>query len=401
MATKRYKYVIVGGGLAGTSAASGIRERDAQGSILLIGREEELPYDRPPLTKQLWFGRKKVDDIFLHDRKYYAQTGIELRLATTIWTLDPRHKLVQDGTGDSYQFEKLLLATGGEPRRLSIPGGDLPGIVYYRTLADYRRLREAATQGTSALVIGGGFIGSEIAAGLQANGVKVTLLFPDPYLCARIFPAPLAQAIQTDYARRGVEILAEDQPVEIVHDNGKYTVRTRGGRNLTSDLVIAGIGIAPELKLATAAGLETGNGIMVNEYLQTSEPDIYAAGDNAFFHYVALEQRTRVEHWDNALNQGKCAGRNMAGAREPYSYMPFFFSDLFEFGYEAVGELDARLPTFADWQKENHTGVIYYLRDGRVAGVMLCNVWEKVERAREMIRGREQWTRDSLRGAIR
>jgi 3-phenylpropionate/trans-cinnamate dioxygenase ferredoxin reductase subunit len=401
MATRRFKYVIVGGGLAGASAASGIRERDTQGSVLLIGREEDLPYDRPSLTKQLWFGRKKVDDIFLHDRKYYAQSGIELRLGTVIETLDPRHKLVQDGAGDSYQFEKLLLATGGLPRRLSIPGGDLHGIVYYRTLADYRRLREAATEGTTAVVIGGGFIGSEIAAGLQTNGVKVTVLFPERYLCVRVFPEPLARVIQADYARRGVEMLAEDEPAEIAHDDGKFTVRTRGGRNIQSSLVVVGIGIAPELKLAAAGGLEAGNGIMANEYLQTSEPDIYVAGDNAFFHYVAIEQRTRVEHWDNALNQGKCAGRNMAGAREPYSYMPFFFSDLFEFGYEAVGEIDARLPTFADWQKENHTGVIYYLRDGRVAGVMLCNIWEKVERARELIRGREQWTPDRLRGVIR
>jgi 3-phenylpropionate/trans-cinnamate dioxygenase ferredoxin reductase subunit len=401
MATKRYKYVIVGGGLAGTSAASGIREIDAQGSILLLGREEDLPYDRPPLTKQLWFGRKQVDDIFLHDRKYYAQSGIELRLGTTIWNLDPRHKLVQDEAGDSYQYEKLLLATGGQPRRLPIPGGDLPGVFYYRTLADYRRLREAAAQGTTALVIGGGFIGSEIAAGLQVNGVRVSMLFPGRHVCARVFPESLACAIQADYARRGVEIVAEDEPAEITQDGGKYRVRTRAGRTLEAALVIAGIGIDPELKLASGGGLEVGNGIVVNEYLQTSEPEVYAAGDNAFFHYVAIEQRTRVEHWDNALNQGKYAGRNMAGAREPYGYMPFFFSDLFEFGYEAVGEIDARLKTLADWQKENHTGVVYYLRDGRVTGVLLCNVWEKVEQARELIRGRAQWTRDSLRGAIR
>jgi NADPH-dependent 2,4-dienoyl-CoA reductase/sulfur reductase-like enzyme len=166
-------------------------------------------------------------------------------------------------------------------------------------------------------------------------------------------------------------------------------------------MVIAGVGIAPSLDLPRKAGLQTANGIIVDDYLQASLPDIYAAGDVAFFPYRALGKQTRVEHWDNALNQGKWAGRNMAGAREPFTYMPYFFSDLFEFGYEAVGEVDARLETFADWQKENDTGVIYYLRDGQVRGAMMCNVWDKVEAARELIRKAEPVSKDSLRGLIR
>jgi 3-phenylpropionate/trans-cinnamate dioxygenase ferredoxin reductase subunit len=401
MSTQRSKYVIVGTGLAGASAASGIRERDPQGSILLIGSEEHLPYDRPPLSKQLWFGRKQVEEVFLHDRTYYAHSGIELLLHTTVVAVDARQKLIQDASGRSYHFEKLLLATGGTPRTLPIPGGASPGIVYLRTLDDYRRLRAVATKGTSALVIGGGFIGSEIAAGLHANHVNVTMLFPAPYLCQRVFPDALGRAIQAEYVRKGVHVLAEDEPVEISQRDDQYLTRTRGGRSVESDLVVAGIGIAPQLKLAATARLEAGNGIVVNEYLQTSEPDIYAAGDNAFFPYAALDQRTRVEHWDNALHQGKYAGRNMAGAREPYAYLPFFFSDLFDFGYEAVGDVNAALTSFADWQTENHTGVVYYLRGGRVCGIMLCNLWEKLERARELIRSREPWTYDSLRGAIR
>jgi len=165
-------------------------------------------------------------------------------------------------------------------------------------------------------------------------------------------------------------------------------------------MVIAGIGIAPALELPRTAGLLTANGVIVNEYLEASLPGIYAAGDIAFFPYQALGKQTRVEHWDNALNQGKWAGRNMAGAREPYTYMPYFFSDLFEFGYEAVGEVDARLETFADWQKENDTGVIYYLKDNKVRGAMMCNVWDKVEAARELIRNAENVTPADLRGAI-
>ena len=165
--------------------------------------------------------------------------------------------------------------------------------------------------------------------------------------------------------------------------------------------MIVGVGVIPEMELAKSGGLEVGNGIVVNEYLETSSPDIYAAGDNAFFPYRALGQPMRIEHWDNALNQGKWAGRNMAGAHEPFTYQPYFFSDLFEFGYEATGEVDSRLETFADWQKENDTGVIYYLRDGKVRGVMMCNVWDKVETARELIRKGERMTPEKLRGLIR
>ena len=400
MATKRFKYIIIGAGLAGDSAAGAIRERDPQGSVLLIGSEEHLPYDRPPLSKQLWFGRKQVAEIFLHDQKHYETTGIELALGKRIVALDPREKLIIDARGQGYSYEKLLLATGGTPRTLSIPGGTLPDVCYFRTLGDYRGLREAAVKGRSAVVIGGGFIGSEMAAALSANEVNVTMVFPAARMCHRVFPTSLAQAIQADYTRRGITFLTESQPVEISRKNGKYSTRLRSGQSVESHLVVVGIGIAPSMNLAVTAGLQTADGIVVSEYLQTSDPDIYAAGDNACFPYAVLGQTTRVEHWDNALNQGKCAGHNMAGSREQYTYMPFFFSDLFEFGYEAVGDVSASLQTYADWQEENRTGVIYYLRDERVRGVMLCNVWEKVEQARELIRKGKHRPRETLRGAI-
>ena len=401
MAAQSYKYVIVGAGLAGASAIDGIRERDAQGSILLIGSEADLPYDRPPLSKQLWFGTKQVDEIFLHDRKFYERNGVELALDTQIVALDIRAKTIGDARGRRYTYEKLLLATGGRPRKLSIPGGDLPGLCYFRSLADYRRLRGAAAEGKSAVVIGGGFIGSELAAALRTNKLEVTMVFPGSYLCSRVFPESLGRALLDRYVEHGIQVHAGDAPVEITRNDGKYTTRTRGGLSLASDLVVIGVGIDPAIDLAAAAGLQIGDGIVVNEYLQTSDPSIYAAGDNAFFPYPALGETARVEHWDNAVNQGKWAGRNMAGAGQPYTYMPLFFSDLFDFGYEAVGDVSATLPTWADWQEENRTGVVYYLRDERVCGVMLCNVWEKVEQARELIRGRQLWKRDALRGAIR
>jgi 3-phenylpropionate/trans-cinnamate dioxygenase ferredoxin reductase subunit len=401
MASEQYTYMIIGGGLAGASAVEGIRERDADGSVLLLGGETHLPYDRPPLSKKLWLGKKKVEDIFIHDRQFYEKNKVVLALGTEAVKLDPGTKRVLSADGKEYRFEKLLLATGGSPRRLPIPGGDVEGICYYRYLNDYLRMRSDAKEGRSATVIGGGFIGSEIAAALAANKVQVTMVFPEAYLCSRVFPAPLGMSIQDMYRSRGVGILSGDRPVSFGKSGDRFVTVTEKGGRLESDLLIAGIGIVPATDLAAGAGLRTGNGIVVDERLRTSHPDIYAAGDIAFFPYQALGRPMRIEHWDNALNQGKQAGRNMAGAEETFTYMPYFFSDLFEFGYEAVGEVSAGLETFADWQKENDTGVVYYLKEGGVRGVMMCNVWDKVEAARDLIRRGGQATPEDLRGAIR
>jgi 3-phenylpropionate/trans-cinnamate dioxygenase ferredoxin reductase subunit len=401
MAYPSYKYIIVGGGLAGASAIEGIRERDQKGAILLIGNEKHLPYDRPPLSKKLWFGKKTVEEIFLHKKEFYEQNNVTATIGTIVTSLDPKNKIVTDNRGRTYGFKKLLLATGGVPRVLPIHGGTLEGICYYRTLDDYLRLRKESSEGKSAVVIGGGFIGSEMAAALSANKVDVTMVFPDPFLMGRAFPEGLGRAIQDQYVSRGIKVLSKERPSAFSKNGSRFVTYTVSGKKIESDLVLVGIGVAPSLDLPRKAGLQTADGVIVDEYLQASLPDIYAAGDVAFFHYTALGKQKRVEHWDNALNQGKWAGRNMTGARERYTYMPYFFSDLFEFGYEAVGDVDASLETFADWQKVNDTGVIYYLRDGKVRGVMLCNVWDKVETARALIRRAEPMTPETLRNAIR
>ena len=401
MAGQSYEYIIVGGGLAGASAVEGIRERDKKRDVLLIAAEKHLPYDRPPLTKKLWFGKKKVEDIFLHDQAFYDQNSVTVAQGVTVSALDPKQKKVMTSTGGEFRFKKLLLATGGVPRILPIPGGDLEGICYFRTLDDYLKIRTESIAGKEAVVIGGGFIGSEIAAALAMNKIDVTMIFPDSYLVSKVFPEYLGRALLGQFLSRGIKVLANEKPSAFSKQGGRFTTHTASGKKVESDMVIVGIGIAPSLDLPRRAGLQTANGVIVDTYLQASLPDIYAAGDIAFFPYQALGKQTRVEHWDNALNQGKQAGLNMAGARKPYDYMPYFFSDLFEFGYEAVGEVDAQLETFADWQKENDTGVIYYLRDGKVRGAMMCNVWDKVPAARELILKAASMTPASLRNAIR
>jgi NAD(P)H-nitrite reductase large subunit len=396
-----YDYAIVGGGLAGASAIEGIRELDAAGKVLLVSEENHLPYDRPPLSKKLWFGNKKVEDIFLHDRTFYDQHAVTLALGAKAARLDPDARTLTTTQGETYGYGKLLLATGCKPRTLTIPGGDLDGICYFRNLDDYLRTWKVAAEGKSAVVIGGGFIGSELAAALNICKLHVTMIFPGALLCDRVLPDYLGRAVQQRFIEKGVRILASDKPVSFSRNGGKFITRTEKGEAVESDIVIVGVGVIPEMELAKSGGLEVGNGIVVNEYLQTSRPEIYAAGDNAFFPYRALGQPMRIEHWDHALNQGKWAGRNMAGAHEPFTHQPYFFSDLFELGYEATGEVDSRLETFADWQKENDTGVIYYLREGKVRGVMMCNVWDKVEAARELIRKGEMMSPDKLRGLIR
>jgi NADPH-dependent 2,4-dienoyl-CoA reductase/sulfur reductase-like enzyme len=399
MSAQSYSHVIIGAGLAGASAVDGIRELDQSGSILLLGAEPDPPYNRPPLSKQLWTGKEKAQDIFVHDKAFYQTNKVELRCGVEVTKIDPPTRSIADNQGNVFHYEHLLLATGSTPRRLDIPGGDLEGISYFRNFGDYRKLQNAAEAGKSVLVVGGGFIGSEIAAALCMNKLKVSMIFPSHWLVSRVFPESLGKHLTEQYRAKGVEVVVGDAPTSIERRDGQYITRTRGGKEISSDLLVAGIGVTPNISLAKHAGLKTGDGVIVDESLQTSDSNIYAAGDIAFFNEANIGER-RIEHWDNAQSQGKQAGRNMAGAREPFKYMPFFFSDLFEFGYEAVGEINSRLETFADWQEENKTGVIYYLDGDRLRGAMMCNVWDKVDAARALIQKSERVSHDDLRGAI-
>jgi NADPH-dependent 2,4-dienoyl-CoA reductase/sulfur reductase-like enzyme len=385
MTDQAYKYVIAGGGLAGASAVEGIRQRDATGSVLIIGNEPSLPYHRPPLTKGLWSGKKKVEDIFVRNQDYYSTNKVDVKLGVSVSSVHPDARTVTDSAGTRYGFEKLLLATGGTPNRLKIPGGDCAGLFYYRYLEDYRKLTTLVKAGKSAIVIGGGFIGTEMAAALADKKVSVTMLFPESRPCFRIFPDYLGNHISKLFKNHGITMLTDDRPMEIEQGAGSYKIKTEKGKRLEADVVIAGIGISPSIGLAKEAGLAVAQGILVNSFLQTSHPDIYAAGDAAIFPDKSLGTTQRVEHWDNALNQGKHAGTNMAGAQKPYSYMSYFFSDLFEIGYEAVGDIDSRLETHADWKEENVKGVIYFIKEHRIRGVLLCNVWDKVDAARALV----------------
>jgi 3-phenylpropionate/trans-cinnamate dioxygenase ferredoxin reductase subunit len=387
-----YKYLIIGGGMTADAAVGGIRQLDGEGSIGLIGEEPSPSYDRPPLSKGLWRG-DSVEDIWRNTQ----EQGVDVHLGLMAQVLEPQNRHLTDERGEVYTFEKLLLATGGRPRRL--PFGE-DRIIYFRTLEDYRKLRTLAEQGRRFAVIGGGFIGSEIAAALAMNGKEVVMLFPKEAIGAQAFPADLARFLNGFYREKGVEVLAGETVSGLETQTKKLDVRTSGGQEITVDGVIAGIGIEPDVRLAEGAGLEVGNGIVVDEFLRTSSPDVYAAGDVANFYNPDLDKRLRVEHEDNANTMGLLAGRNMVGAAEPYHHLPFFYSDLFELGYEAVGEVDARLETVADWKDLGREGVVYYLREGQVRGVLLWNVWEQVDAARRLIAEPGPFEADDLKGRL-
>jgi NADPH-dependent 2,4-dienoyl-CoA reductase/sulfur reductase-like enzyme len=372
-----YKYLIIGGGMTADAAVSGIRELDSGGSIGLVSAESDLPYNRPPLSKGLWKG-KSLDSVW---RKTESK-NVSMHLGRKIVSLNAEKQSARDDQGDEYHGEKLLLATGGTSRRFDFGGDD---IIYYRTLEDYRRLSKMSKADDDFAVIGGGFIGAEIAAALSMNGKKVTMLFPDDGIGAHMYPHDLSQFLNDYFRKKGVEILSGEKVTSFSTRSRRHVLKTSSGREVLSKGVVAGIGIEPNIELAKAAGLKIAKGITVDKNLVTSHPNIYAAGDVAEFFNPALGKHMRVEHEDNANTMGRMAGRNMAGASEPYHHLPYFYSDLFELGYEAVGLLDAHMSIAADWAEPFKKGIVYYLSEGRVHGVLLWNVWDKVDSARELI----------------
>lgn len=389
---KQCKYLIIGGGLTGDAAVRGIRELDKEGSIGMISLESDPPYVRPKLSKDVWKG-KPLEKIWCDTQSL----GLELFLGRKATHLNTQGKTITDDRGDEYAYDALLLATGGTPNRL--PFGD-DAIIYYRGLQDYHRLRAKSESGKSFLVIGGGFIGSEIAAALSMVGKKVVMVFPEQSIGSRVFPVGLSHYITDYYRHKGVEVISEDSVASLGQAGNMLSVRTQAGRVFAVDGVVAGIGIHPNTDLAEQAGLKIGNGIIVDEHAQTSFPGVYAAGDVANFHHGTLGKRVRLEHEDNAVQMGKLAGRNMAGSNESYTYAPMFYSDLFELGYEAVGELSSKLEIVADWKDPFKKGVIYYTEGGRVRGVLLWNVWDTVPAARALLKEQGPFTELDLIGRL-
>jgi NADPH-dependent 2,4-dienoyl-CoA reductase/sulfur reductase-like enzyme len=388
----RFDYLIVGGGMTADAAARGIRKEDVNGTIAVVGADGHPPYNRPPLTKGLWKG-DAPDSIW----RKTEETGAHLTLGRRVVNLDPERKRVTDDQGTAYDYGTLLLATGGETRRFK----DAPeGVVYFRTLDDYRKVRGLADRGAGFVVVGGGFIGSEIAAALRMQGRDVTMIVKDNSIGARVFPPDLSRWLVQYYREKGVTVLLGKGADRVESRDGKFQVRSGKDEPLVADAVVAGLGIEPNVDLARQAGLVVSDGVEVDEQLRTSRRGIYAAGDVANFLNPSLGKRIRVEHEDNANTMGEVAGRNMAGAGRQYDHLPMFYSDLFDLGYEAVGDVSARHQTVLDWKEEFREGVVYYLETGRVRGVLLWNTWGQVDAARSLIAEHGPFRPEQLKGRL-
>ena len=395
-----HDYIIVGGGLAAASAIEGIRAHDSKGTILMLSRENYSPYRRPPLSKDLWFGKAKLDDLPIHDDAFYRDHGVDLQLRRDVIEIMTDTRTVWVDHGESHEYGKLLLATGTRPRLLGATSAGLEGIHYFRSLEDYLVLRDRLRTVQHVLVVGGGFISIEIAAALSHAGVEVTFIYPHEYPLQRVLPRELGLHVANYYREHGIETVSSDAVVAFENRHGLIEAQTRLGNSITTQLVLAGVGVEPSIELAEAAGLEVGNGIHVDECGRTSDPHIWAAGDVAEFPYAALGRRMRLEHWDHAEHHGRSAGANMAGANQPYEHLPFFWSDFFDLGWEAVGDVDASLTVDVIWKEPYREGVLFYLDEDIVRGVLLWNVWDKVEWARGLIREGKTMTHEEREALV-
>ncbi len=392
---KDFKYIIIGGGMTGASAVKGIRKNDPDGSIAMFSDEQFRPYNRPPLTKGLW-DDKEIDDIIRPMDDY----DVNLFLETAVKQILPDKKTIATSRGEEFRYQKLLIATGGDP--IHLPESP-EGVIFYRTRADYQTLKEMTKTKDHFCVIGGGFIGSEIAAALTKNEKKVTMIFPEVGISGLRFSDELAEFLNDYYREKGVVVHDGFLVDSIVKDNDGYQVKFNHVNNGETkeerfDGIIAGLGIKPNIQLAEEAGLDVDDGIVVNEFLQTTSPDIFAAGDVAYFINIPLGRRVRVEHEDNANQMGMAAGLNMVGPMKKYDHFPFFYSDLFDLGYEAVGELNKDFTISTDWIEPFKKGTIFYLKDKKIRGLIFWNLWGQVDKGCEVIAQGETYDESELKG---
>jgi 3-phenylpropionate/trans-cinnamate dioxygenase ferredoxin reductase component len=369
-------FVIVGASLAGAKAAEELRGRGFDGRVLLIGAEPELPYERPPLTKDYLRGETARDGARVHPEGFYADQEIELITGVTVTAIDPGASRITLDDGRTLGYDRLLLTTGAEPRRLRVPGADLDGIYYLRTLGDCDVLRERLAAGGHVVVAGAGWIGSEFAASARQRGLEVTVIDPMPLPNERIFGTEIGAFYRDVHRQHGVTMLLGDGVGSFEGDGAVTRVRTTGGREIECDFVVAGIGVVPRTGLASAAGLEVSNGVVVGAGLAAAAPGIFAAGDVANAWHPGYEQRIRVEHWANALHQGPAAARAMLGEPVSYDRVPYFFSDQYDVGMEYSGYAPQWDEVVFRGEAAGGEFIAFWLRDGRVVAGMNVNVWD-------------------------
>ena len=368
------KYLILGGGMVAGYAAKELAGRGLNsGELLIISADDALPYERPPLSKGFLSGKESEAGILINNREWYRQQGVDVRLQTVIETVDVQNKRLQATSGETFEFETLLIATGARARKLDCPGNDLPNVFYLRSLDDSRKIRASAESSKRAVVLGGGFIGMEVAAVLAQKNIETTLILREDRVWSRVFTAPMSEFFERYYISRAVQLLKRESVVRL---EGKGRVRTAvlsSGRTIPCDLVVAGVGATPVSELFTNTGLAVENGVVVNEYLETNQRGIFAAGDVANYLDIIFHKRRRVEHWDNAVSQGQHWAALVRGDRKPFSHVPYFFSDVFDLSYELWGDSEGATQTFTRGDLNSSSFSVWWLKQGRLVSAFAMN----------------------------
>jgi len=381
-------HVIVGASLAGAKAAEALRQEGFDGRVVLVGAEHERPYERPPLSKDYLRGEVGRQKVYVHDEGFYVEHEIELRLGRTATGLDTTTRELQLDDGERLRYDRLLLATGAEPRRLSIPGAELDGVLYLRSVEDSDVLRERLDRGGAVAVVGAGWIGSEVAASARQRGLEVTVIDPASVPLERVMGAEVGAIYRDIHTDHGTRMLMRTSVEAFEGDKALERVRTSDGRVLECDFVVVGVGVVPRVELVVQSDIVLANGIVVDEHLRTNVPGVFAAGDVANAHHPFYGEPIRVEHWANALNQGPAAARNMLGQAAAYERLPYFFSDQYEVGMEYTG--------FArSWDRVVFRGdpaarefLAFWLVEDRVVAGMNVNVWDVIDPIKRLIRER-------------
>jgi len=382
--------VIIGGGLAGAKAAETLRGEGYDGRVVLVGDEPERPYERPPLSKEYMRGEAGLDKVHVHDPGFYDEHEIELRTGAgaAATDIDPTGRTVTLADQTRLGWDRLLLATGAEPRRLPLPGAELDGVLYLRTLSDSERLRAVAGAGGRLVVIGAGWIGSEAAASARQLGMEVTLVERLTVPLENVLGPTVGRLYADLHREHGVELLAGAGIEAIEGADRVERVRLAGGRTIDCSAVLVGVGVAPRTALAEAAGLAVDDGVLVDASLETSAPGIYAAGDIANALHPFLGRRVRVEHWANALHQGPAAARNMLGHDEPYDRLPYFFSDQYDVGMEYSGLARGSDEVVVRGDLAGREAIVFWIVEGRVVAGMNINIWDVNTPIQALIRSR-------------
>jgi 3-phenylpropionate/trans-cinnamate dioxygenase ferredoxin reductase subunit len=392
--------VIAGASLAGAKAAEALREQGYGGAVVLLGAEPHLPYERPELTKKYLLGKSGRDEVFLHDAAWYADRGIDLRLGLEATEIDRAGHLVALSDGSAVGYGKLLLTTGARPRTLSGPGADAHGVHYLRTIDDSESVQRLFASASRVVVVGAGWIGLEVTAAARAAGVEVTVVESARLPLLRVLGAEVAEVFVNLHREHGVDFRFGATLEAITTSDGRATgVRLADGTEIAADAVVVAVGVSPNIELAEAAGLTIDNGILVDDALRTSDPDIFAAGDVANAYHPLLDKHIRVEHWANALKQPAVAATGLLGGEASYADLPYFYTDQYDLGMEYVGyvESEGYDEVVFRGDVDGREFIAFWLTEGRVLAGMNVNVWDVVDPIKELVRSRKVVDREQLR----